>query len=163
MGVTYVKILCKSLNKIGQTMIYESFSQKDTENIGYETAQKASVGQVYCLTGELGAGKTAFARGFAKGLGIQENITSPTFSIVNEYNGRLRLFHFDVYRIKNIQEMEDAGYEEYFYGIGVTLVEWADMITEIWPKDTVVICIERDILLGDDFRRISIKPMTKGE
>jgi len=141
-------------------MIYESFSQQDTENIGYKISQGALAGQVYCLIGELGAGKTAFARGFAKGLGISENITSPTFSIVNEYIGRLRLFHFDVYRIKNVQEMEDAGYEEYFYGSGVTLVEWADMIEEIWPKDTVIICIERDAVQSDDFRRITVKLMT---
>ncbi|MCL2397661.1 MAG: tRNA (adenosine(37)-N6)-threonylcarbamoyltransferase complex ATPase subunit type 1 TsaE [Defluviitaleaceae bacterium] len=135
-------------------MIFESFSQADTEAFGRQIGLKATAGRVYCLIGQLGAGKTAFARGFARGLGITADITSPTFSIINEYTGQLPLYHFDVYRIKHVSEMEDTGYEEYFYGNGVTLVEWADMVEELWPPDAVIVRIERDSTNGEGFRRI---------
>jgi len=140
-------------------MIFESFSQDNTEEFGCKMGLAAAAGEVYCLIGDLGAGKTAFARGFARGLGVEDDITSPTFAIVNEYrqSGRLALFHFDVYRINDVAEMEDTGYEDYFYGNGVTLVEWADMVEELWPPGAVVVRIERDDIGGDDFRRIVVE------
>jgi len=137
-------------------MIFESFSQTNTENFGREMALAAKSGEIYALIGDLAAGKTAFSRGFARGLGIESDITSPTFGIVNEYSGRLSLYHFDVYRIKHVQEMEDTGYEEYFWGSGVSLVEWADIIEEILPQNAILVCFERDANKGDDFRRITI-------
>jgi len=138
-------------------MTFESNSQAQTEQFGREIGQGARCGEVYCLIGELGAGKTAFARGFARGMGIDDDITSPTFAIVNQYIGRLELFHFDVYRIEDIAEMEDTGYEDCFYGDGVTLVEWADMVRQLWPQGAVVVRIERDAAFGDDFRRIVVE------
>jgi len=138
-------------------MIFESFSQDNTEEFGRKMGQAATAGEVYCLIGDLGAGKTAFARGFARGLGVLDDITSPTFAIVNEYSGRLALSHFDVYRINDVTEMEDTGYEDYFYGDGVTLVEWADMVEELWPPGAVVVRIERDAAGDDDFRRIVVE------
>ena len=138
-------------------MIFESFGQEDTEMFGHNLGEQAVAGQVYCLVGDLGAGKTAFVRGFARGLGIDDHITSPTFSIVNEYAGRMSLYHFDVYRIEHVADMEDTGYEEYFYGNGVTLVEWADMIEELLPTDGVVVHIDRDATRGEDFRRIVVE------
>jgi len=137
-------------------MNFESFSQLDTEGFGRKMGQAAEAGQVYALVGNLAAGKTAFARGFARGLGIEADITSPTFGIVNEYNGRLPLYHFDVYRINHIQEMEDTGYEEYFWGHGVTLVEWADIIEELLPREVIFVRFERDVIRGEDFRQITI-------
>ena len=128
----------------------------DTEGFGRKMGQAAEAGQVYALVGNLAAGKTAFARGFARGLGIEADITSPTFGIVNEYNGRLPLYHFDVYRINHIQEMEDTGYEEYFWGHGVTLVEWADIIEELLPREVIFVRFERDVIRGEDFRQITI-------
>jgi len=137
-------------------IIYESFSQKSTEEYGREMARAAMAGQIYALIGDLAAGKTAFARGFARGLGIEADITSPTFGIVNEYRGRLPLYHFDVYSIKHIQEMEDTGYEEYFWGDGVSLVEWADIIEQILPTDVIYVNFERDTSLGENYRRIKV-------
>jgi len=141
-------------------MIFESFSQNDTEDFGRKAALEAKSGKVYALIGDLAAGKTAFARGFARGLGIEADITSPTFSIVNEYSGRLPLFHFDVYRIKHVQEMEDTGYEEYFWGSGVSLVEWADIIEELLPQDAIFVRFEKDADKDDNFRKITI---TRGQ
>jgi len=137
--------------------IFESFSQTDTEECGRKMAQAARAGEVYALIGELAAGKTAFARGFARGLGIDADITSPTFGIVNEYSGILPLYHFDVYRIRHIQEMEDTGYEEYFWGNGVSLVEWADIIEELLPEGAVFVRFERDAGRGEGYRRIEVK------
>ena len=119
--------------------------------------QAAAEGEVYALIGQLAAGKTAFARGFARGLGTEADITSPTFGIANEYNGRLPLYHFDVYRINHIQEMEDTGYEEYFWGNGVSLIEWADIIEEILPADAIFVRFEKFADRGDDFRRIEVR------
>ena len=125
-------------------MTYESFSCEETENLAAELAKKAQCGALFCLTGDLGAGKTAFARGFARGLGISDDVTSPTFAIINVYqSGRLPLYHFDVYRIKSPAEMEDTGYEEYFYGDGVSLVEWADMIKELIPDNAIWVRINK--------------------
>lgn len=134
----------------------ESFSPQQTESIGFELGQKAKAGDIYCLSGDLGVGKTVFTRGFAKGLGVEEEyITSPTFTIINEYDGRLNLYHFDVYRIGSIEEMDDTGYEEYFFGDGVCLIEWAELIEEIIPPDAVWINIEKDLDKGFDYRRIT--------
>ncbi|MDR2183660.1 MAG: tRNA (adenosine(37)-N6)-threonylcarbamoyltransferase complex ATPase subunit type 1 TsaE [Clostridiales bacterium] len=137
--------------------IFESFSQSDTEELGRKMGRAATGGEVYALVGGLAAGKTAFARGFARGLGIDADITSPTFGIVNEYrHGSLPLYHFDVYRIKHIQEMEDTGYEDYFWGGGISLVEWADIIRELLPPSAVFVRFECDIDRGEDYRRIEV-------
>ena len=137
-------------------MTIESFSPQQTESIGFELGQKAKAGDIYCLSGDLGVGKTVFTRGFAKGLGVEEEyITSPTFTIINEYDGRLNLYHFDVYRIGSIEEMDDTGYEEYFFGDGVCLIELAELIEEIIPPDAVWINIEKDLDKGFDYRRIT--------
>ena len=115
----------------------------------------AQAGSFYALIGELGAGKTAFARGFAKGLGVDE-VSSPTFAIVNEYAGRLPLYHFDVYRINSMEELEDAGFEEYFYADGIVLVEWADMILDAFPPNAVTISFERDLTKSENYRKIVV-------
>ena len=138
-------------------MTFESNSQTETEDFAAGLAAVAKTGEVYCLIGDLGAGKTAFARGFARGLGINTHITSPTFAIVNEYKGRLPLYHFDVYRINNPAEMEDTGYEDYFYGDGVALVEWADLIQDLWPEGAAIVRLSRDEARGDNFRRIFVE------
>jgi len=125
--------------------------------IAAQLAARVSAGDVICLSGPLAAGKTEFAKGFAEGLGIGEMITSPTFTIVNEYEGgRLSLYHFDVYRISSIEQMQDTGYEEYFYSDGVCIVEWAERITALLPDHATIISIEKDILKGEDYRRIRI-------
>ncbi|NLK36527.1 MAG: tRNA (adenosine(37)-N6)-threonylcarbamoyltransferase complex ATPase subunit type 1 TsaE [Epulopiscium sp.] len=144
-------------------MIYESFSQEDTWKLGYKLGQQAKEGEIYCLCGDLGAGKTVFTKGFAQGLEITDHITSPTFTIVNEYQGRLPLYHFDVYRIASVEEMEDTGYEEYFFGKGVSLVEWAELIKELMPQEALWIQIERDFSQGDDYRRITVSSDKEGE
>lgn len=138
-------------------MIKESFLSEETEKIGFEIGKNAKLGDIYCLSGDLGTGKTVFTKGFARGLGITEYITSPTFTIVNEYNGRIPLYHFDVYRIYSIDEMYDIGYEEYFFGNGVCLIEWAELAKEIIPKEAIWIKIEKDFSKGDNFRKIILQ------
>ncbi len=141
-----------------QVMKSESYSEKDTFEIGRALAEKALPGSIYCLDGDLGAGKTVFAKGFAAGLGITEPVTSPTFTIIHEYDeGRLPLYHFDVYRISDPDEMLAIGYEEYFYGNGVCLVEWSELIEELIPPEAVRIRITGDMEKGLDYRRIEIK------
>jgi tRNA threonylcarbamoyladenosine biosynthesis protein TsaE len=136
---------------------YESNSPEESFAIGLELGKNAYIGQVICLVGELGVGKTIFTKGFAKGLGINEEVTSPTFTIVNEYDdGRLPFYHFDVYRIEDPYEMEEIGYEEYFYGKGVTFVEWANLIEELIPKASLWIRISKNLEKGFDFRQIEI-------
>ncbi len=136
-------------------MIRHSYSPEQTYEIGKEIGEKAKEGEVYSLVGDLGVGKTVFTKGFAEGLGIDEDITSPTFTLVNEYEqGRLPFYHFDVYRIEDISEIEDIGYEEYFYGHGVTLVEWANKIKSLLPKGTRTIIIEKDLEQGFEYRKI---------
>ena len=137
-------------------MIIETYSQDETEKIGYDTAIKALPGQVYCLSGDLGVGKTVFTRGFARGLGIDEHITSPTFTIINEYEGRIPLYHFDVYRVADPEEMDYIGCDEYFFGNGVCLIEWAELIEDIIPENAVWIKIEKDLEKGTDYRKITI-------
>ena len=114
--------------------VIDSFCAKDTYELGEKIGQMAKPGMVISLTGDLGVGKTVFTQGLAKGLGIEEPVNSPTFTIVQVYEeGRLPLYHFDVYRIGDIEEMDENGYEDYFYGEGVCLIEWADLIREILP------------------------------
>lgn len=136
----------------------DSFSEKETFQIAKELAENAKQGEVYCLSGDLGVGKTVFTKGFAAGLGITEPVSSPTFTIVQIYEeGRLPLYHFDVYRIEDIEEMEEIGYEDCFYGEGVCLIEWAELIKEILPEKYKKIKIEKDLTQGFDYRRITIE------
>lgn len=138
-------------------MIIESFSAQDTYEIGYRMGSQAVKGQVYCINGDLGVGKTVFTQGFAKGMGVDEPVNSPTFTIVQVYEGRnMPLYHFDVYRIGDIAEMEEIGYEEYFYGDGVCLIEWAKLIDEILPEDRVTVKIRKNPDKGYDYREIEI-------
>ena len=142
-------------------MVYESLRAEETFAVGYELGQAAKPGEVYCLLGDLGVGKTVFTQGFAKGLGIEEPISSPTFTIIQEYeDGRLPFYHFDVYRIADIDEMEEIGYEDYFYGNGVCLVEWANLIRDILPEDIKVVSIEKNLEKGFDYRLISVEEDT---
>ena len=138
-------------------MIKESYSENETFELARSIAENAKAGEIYCLDGDLGAGKTVFAKGFAEGLGITEPVTSPTFTIVKEYrDGKLPLFHFDVYRISDPDEMFAIGYEEYFFGNGVCLVEWSELIEELIPDNAVHIYIRRDLDKGLDYRMIEI-------
>lgn len=136
-------------------MEYHSNSPEETQEIGQKIGALAKPGDVFCLIGNLGVGKTVFTKGFAKALEIHEHITSPTFTIVNEYNdGKMPFYHFDVYRIEELYEMEEIGYEDYFYGEGVTFVEWANLIEELIPKQAKWIFIEKDLEKGLDYRKI---------
>lgn len=139
-------------------MITETHNSKETYELGFNMGKSAKAGDVYCLDGDLGVGKTVFTQGFAKGLGINEPINSPTFTIVQEYyEGRLPLYHFDVYRIGDITEMDEIGYEEYFYSEGVCLIEWGNLISEIMPENATYITISKDLSKGFDYRRIEVK------
>ncbi|MEE0955493.1 MAG: tRNA (adenosine(37)-N6)-threonylcarbamoyltransferase complex ATPase subunit type 1 TsaE [Eubacterium sp.] len=138
-------------------MTAETYSPEETLRLAEEIGKKAKAGQVYTLDGDLGVGKTVFAKGFARGLGITEEVSSPTFTILQEYEGgRLPLYHFDVYRIEEPEEMEEVGYEDYFYGDGVCLVEWADLIKELLPADRISVEIFKDPDKGFDYRRIVV-------
>ena len=138
-------------------MTYESFSENDTVELARELARGAQAGEILCLEGDLGAGKTAFAKGFAQGLGVETPVTSPTFTILKEYRtGRLPLYHFDVYRIEEPEEMYELGYEEYFFGDGVCLVEWPQNIAELIPDGARRVRFSRDPSRGDDYRRIEL-------
>ncbi len=138
-------------------MTIESYKAQDTFEIGRQLGEKAKPGQVICLFGDLGTGKTVFAKGFAEGLGIKEPINSPTFTIIQEYEeGRMPLYHFDVYRIEEVEEMYEIGYEDYFYGNGVCIIEWANIIEEILPLKRTIITIEKDLDKGFDYRKITI-------
>ena len=144
-------------------MVFESLSADDTYNLGKKTGEKASKGDVFVLDGDLGVGKTVFTQGFAKGLGIDEPISSPTFNIVLVYDdGRLPLYHFDVYRIGDAGEMDEIGYEEYFYGDGVCLIEWGSLIKELIPENAGHIIIEKDLEKGFDYRRITVETIGEG-
>lgn len=139
------------------SVIYESTSPEDTRKLAGELAKSALPGSVYALDGDLGAGKTAFSQGFAEGLGVTDCVNSPTFTILNIYeSGRLPLYHFDVYRISDVDEMEEIGCDEFFYGNGVCLIEWASLIEEILPEGTVKITIKKDASRGFDFRSIEV-------
>ncbi len=142
-------------------MITESFSPEETFEAGRRIGEKALPGQIYTIQGDLGVGKTVFTQGVAKGLGIREPVNSPTFTIVQEYyEGRLPLFHFDVYRIEEVEEMEEIGYDDYFFGNGICLIEWPERIEELLPGSCIRIRIEKDLSRGFDYRRITIE---KGE
>lgn len=136
----------------------ESFSPEDTYKLGEMLGCQAKPGTIYCLDGDLGVGKTVFTQGFSRGLNIDEPINSPTFTIVQEYHeGRLPFYHFDVYRIGDISEMDEIGYEDYFFGDGVCFIEWAKLIGELLPDDVVWVTIEKDLEKGFDYRKITIK------
>lgn len=138
-------------------MVWESFCEKDTAKIGETLAREAKPGEIYLLEGDLGVGKTVFAKGFALGLGITEPITSPTFTIIQEYEqGRLPFYHFDVYRIADEEEMFELGYESYFFGQGVCLIEWASLIQGLLPAECRTIRIEKDLEWGFDYRRVEL-------
>lgn len=138
--------------------IIESFSEEETFQLGMQIGKEARKKDVFALLGDLGAGKTVFTKGVAAGLGILEPVSSPTFTIVQEYEGgRLPFYHFDVYRIGDVEEMEEIGYEDYFYGQGVSFVEWANLIEEIMPENTTWITIEKKLEKGFDYRRIVIQ------
>ena len=138
--------------------IFETNSAEETENLGRTLAEKATEGQVYTLIGDLGVGKTVFTQGFATGLNIDEPICSPTFTIVQEYDtGRLPFYHFDVYRIGDIEEMDEIGYEDYVYGDGVCLIEWANLIGEILPEKYIQVTIEKNLEKGFDYRKITVE------
>lgn len=135
----------------------ESYSPGETRALAKKLGESAEAGQIYTLDGDLGTGKTVFAKGFAEGLGITEIVNSPTFTIVQSYEGgRLAMHHFDVYRIADPEEMDEIGYEEYFFGDGVCLVEWADQIAGLIPEDAVRVRIEKDTEKGEDYRIITI-------
>ncbi|MCH5268409.1 MAG: tRNA (adenosine(37)-N6)-threonylcarbamoyltransferase complex ATPase subunit type 1 TsaE [Lachnospiraceae bacterium] len=137
--------------------VITSNSESETREIGREIGAACKAGTSVFLHGDLGVGKTVFTKGFAVGLGITEPVNSPTFTIVQVYeSGRLPLYHFDVYRIGDVEEMEEIGYEEYFYGDGVCLIEWAELIQEILPENGIDILIEKDVEKGFDFRRITV-------
>ena len=138
-------------------MTVDSFSAQDTFALGQQIGEAAVPGEVYTLTGDLGVGKTVFTQGVAKGLGIKEAVNSPTFTILQVYEeGRLPFYHFDVYRIGCVEEMDEIGYEDYFYGDGVCFIEWADLIEEILPKNCRKITISKDLSKGLDNRKITI-------
>lgn len=140
--------------------IIESFSAEETKKLGEKMGQEAAPGEVYTLLGDLGVGKTVFTQGIAEGLGIDEPICSPTFTIVQVYEeGRMPFYHFDVYRIGDIEEMDEIGYEDYFYGDGLCMIEWANLIEEILPEKRKEIIIEKDLEKGFDYRKITIRTM----
>lgn len=137
--------------------IIETFSPQETFLVGKELAMTAEPGQVFTLIGDLGVGKTVFTQGMAEGLGIEEPVNSPTFTIVQVYEeGRMPFYHFDVYRIGDVEEMDEIGYEDYFYGEGLCLIEWANLIEEILPDTYTEITIEKNLEKGFDYRRITI-------
>lgn len=141
-----------------EILTIETNSEKETYSLGYRMGQKAQRGQVFTLVGDLGTGKTVFTKGVAAGLGIEEPVSSPTFTIVQIYEeGRLPFYHFDVYRIGDIEEMDEIGYEDYFYGQGLTMIEWANLIEEILPEHYLEIRIEKDLQKGFDYRRITMQ------
>ncbi len=137
-------------------MIFESSSSGETFALGQRLGTAARPGEIYCLDGDLGVGKTVFTQGFAKGLGVTDIVDSPTFTIVKEYEGRIPLYHFDVYRLGDSSEMEEIGYEDYFYGNGVTIIEWPERIEDLIPQDARRIRISKDLDRGFDYRRIEV-------
>ena len=138
-------------------MIIETNSPEETFALVQQLGEQAKAGQIYTLNGDLGVGKTVFTQGIARGLGITEAVSSPTFTIVQVYEeGRLPFYHFDVYRIGDIEEMEEIGYDDYFFGNGVCMIEWAELIEELIPENSIHVTIEKDLERGFDYRRITI-------
>ncbi len=145
-------------NKITEVTVKETFSAEETFALGVQIGKTAKKGTVCTVNGDLGTGKTILAQGIASGLGIAEPISSPTFTIVQIYEeGRIPLYHFDVYRIGDVEEMEEIGYEDYFYGDGFTMIEWAELIEEILPEKRLEITMEKNLEKSFDYRRITIK------
>ena len=141
-------------------MVIEARSPEETFETGRKLGEKAVPGQVFTLMGDLGVGKTVFTQGLARGLGIQEPVSSPTFTIVQVYEeGRLPFYHFDVYRIGDVEEMDEVGYDDYIMGDGVSLIEWADLIEEILPEKRTEVRIEKDLEQGFDYRKITIREL----
>ncbi len=139
-------------------MVIETFSPEETRNFGIELGKNAMPGMVYTLIGDLGVGKTVLTQGIAEGLGITEAICSPTFTIIQEYeSGRIPFYHFDVYRIGCVEEMDEIGFDDYVYGDGVTMIEWANLIEEILPDSYQQIRIEKDLEKGFDYRKITVE------
>lgn len=139
-------------------MVFETYSARETYELGKKIGQNANPGDIYTLSGDLGVGKTVFTQGVANGLGITEAVCSPTFTIVQVYEeGRMPFYHFDVYRISDLEEMDEIGYEDYFYGDGLTIIEWAELIREILPTNCKTVTIEKDLEKGFDYRRITIE------
>lgn len=138
--------------------IYETFSAEETRALGKKFGASALPGEIYTLNGDLGVGKTVFTQGIAEGLGITEPVSSPTFTIVQVYEeGRMPFYHFDVYRIGDIEEMDEIGYEDYFYGDGLCMIEWAGLIEEILPEKRHDVTIEKNLERGFDYRKITIR------
>ncbi|MFT4107945.1 MAG: tRNA (adenosine(37)-N6)-threonylcarbamoyltransferase complex ATPase subunit type 1 TsaE [Lacrimispora sp.] len=139
-------------------MVIESRSPEETFELGKKMGEEAKPSSVYCLNGDLGVGKTVFTQGFASGLGIEGPVNSPTFTIVQQYDdGRLPFYHFDVYRIGDISEMDEIGYEDCFYGDGVSLIEWSVLIEELLPEEVITVTIEKDLEKGFDYRKITVE------
>ena len=138
-------------------MVIETHDPEETFEVGRTIGMNAKPGQIYTLTGDLGVGKTVFTQGVAAGLGITEPVNSPTFTIIQEYeDGRLPFYHFDVYRIGDLEEMEEIGYDDYFFGQGICLIEWAELIEEILPEKRIEVTIEKDLEKGFEYRKIPI-------
>ena len=139
-------------------MVIETHDPEETYEVGRTIGMNAKPGQIYTLTGDLGVGKTVFTQGVAAGLGITEPVNSPTFTIIQEYeDGRLPFYHFDVYRIGDLEEMEEIGYDDYFFGQGICLIEWAELIEEILPEKRIEVTIEKDLEKGFEYRKITIE------
>ena len=139
-------------------MVMETGTPEETFLLGKRLGEMAEPGMIYCLDGDLGTGKTVFTKGFAAGLGIDEPVNSPTFTILQQYDGgRMPLYHFDVYRIGDVEEMEEIGFEDCFYGEGVCLIEWAEKVEEIIPPEALHIRIEKDLSRGLDYRKITVE------
>ena len=139
-------------------MIIETHDPEETFEVGRKIGMNAKPGQIYTLTGDLGVGKTVFTQGVAAGLGITEPVNSPTFTIIQEYeDGRLPFYHFDVYRIGDLEEMEEIGYDDYFFGQGICLIEWAELIEEILPEKRIEVTWEKDLEKGFEYRKITIE------
>ena len=139
-------------------MIIETHDPEETFEVGRTIGMNAKPGQIYTLTGDLGVGKTVFTQGVAAGLGITEPVNSPTFTIIQEYeDGRLPFYHFDVYRIGDLEEMEEIGYDDYFFGQGICLIEWAELIEEKKKKKRIEVTIEKDLEKGFEYRKITIE------
>ena len=143
-------------------IIIETTNAEETFKLGVKIGEQARPGEIYTLNGDLGVGKTVFTQGVARGLGIEEPVNSPTFTIVQVYEeGKMPFFHFDVYRIGDIEEMEEIGYDDYFFGNGVCLIEWAELIQELLPKQIISVTIEKNPEKGFDYRKITIDGLEK--
>lgn len=116
---------------------------EETKDFGIKLGNILKSGDIVCLNGDLGAGKTTLTKSIGLGLGVTDYITSPTFTLINQYNGRLAVYHFDVYRLENVDELYDLGFDEYFYGKGVCIIEWAEKIEKLLPRERIVLDIEK--------------------